>query len=315
MNVELETVRARSRESRATGRRAIGRSPRCRLRASRAAPDRRDAPTPPGKPAVRTVSGVAGGVPCVRRSQIADDRVAVLAEVERMSDGDTHAAIVRRMPRRRSAATVGLDGARGQRRQAASSGWRDRVRSDPRTRRTPRVSRRAWDMSLRRCWPAWLVAYSLNGFFVYLAVLDVLDVRPRTALTATYYGLVCVALLATAWHRRSVAIARVLPRQRTVAGVAFVGAAAMLSLWFVLNTALMSDGTLPRALRGCSSSGVSRRPWSPPRSAAPTCPKSPGADRPSHSGSWRSRSSPSPESAPTASDLVRSRNSIPSRPV
>ena len=101
---------------------------------------------------------------------------------------------------------------------------------------------------LRRCWPAWLVAYSLNGFFVYLAVLDVLDVRPRTALTATYYGLVCVALLATAWHRRSVAIARVLPRQRTV--VAFVSAAAMLSVWFVLNTALMSDGTFAARLAG-----------------------------------------------------------------
>ena len=57
--------------------------------------------------------------------------------------------------------------------------------------------------ALRRSWPAWLVAYSLNGFFVYLAVLDAVDVRPRTALTAMYYGLLCVALLATAWRRRA----------------------------------------------------------------------------------------------------------------
>ena len=102
--------------------------------------------------------------------------------------------------------------------------------------------------ALRRSWPAWLVAYSLNGFFVYLAVLDAVDVRPRTALTAMYYGLLCVALLATAWRRRSVAIARVLPRQRTV--VAFVSAAAMLSVWFVLNTALLSDGTFAARLAG-----------------------------------------------------------------
>ena len=102
--------------------------------------------------------------------------------------------------------------------------------------------------ALRRYLPAWLVAYSLNGFFVYLAVLDAVDVRPRTPLTAAYYGLLCVALLATAWRRRSVAIARLRPRQRTV--VAFVIAAAALSFWFVLNTALLSDGAFAARLAG-----------------------------------------------------------------
>ena len=110
------------------------------------------------------------------------------------------------------------------------------------------MSRRAWEVLCAGPWPAWLVAYSLNGFFVDLAALDAGDVSLRTALTAMYYGLLCVALLATAWRRRSVAIARVLPRQRTV--VAFVSAAAMLSVWFVLNTALLSDGTFAARLAG-----------------------------------------------------------------
>jgi O-antigen ligase len=99
---------------------------------------------------------------------------------------------------------------------------------------------------VRRAGPMWLVAFSLNGFFVYLAVLDAIDVGPTTSLTGTYYGLVCAVLLATAWARRRIIVARLRPRRRTV--VAFVAAATTLSMWFLLNTALLSEGAFAMRL-------------------------------------------------------------------
>jgi O-antigen ligase len=101
---------------------------------------------------------------------------------------------------------------------------------------------------VRASWPMWLVAFSLNGFFVYLALLDAIDVEPVTPLTGAYYGLVCAGLLATVWHRRGALVARLRPAAPTV--VAFVAAAAVLSSWFVLNTALLSDGTFAARLAG-----------------------------------------------------------------
>jgi O-antigen ligase len=101
---------------------------------------------------------------------------------------------------------------------------------------------------VRRHWPAWLVAFSLNGFYLYLAALDVLDVEPRTPLTAAYYGALATGLLATAWHRRD-AIARHLRAGRRLA-VACLASGAALAAWFVLNTALLSDGRLAWRLAG-----------------------------------------------------------------
>ena len=170
-------------------------------------------------------------------------------------------------------------------------------RHPPRARRSPprpadeahaRGEPASLGSALRRSWPAWLVAYSLNGFLVYLAALDaVWMLRPRTALTAMYYGLLCVALLATAWRRRSVAIARALPRQRTV--VAFVSAVAKRSRsGSVLNTALLSDGTFALRLAGLLVPG----PLSPTALVAGTLRRSDvpevarGLTASSHSGSW-----------------------------
>jgi hypothetical protein len=101
---------------------------------------------------------------------------------------------------------------------------------------------------LRRYWPAWLIAFSLNGFYLYLAALDAIDAEPRTALTATYYGALAACLLATAWHRRG-AIARGLRAGRRLAVVCLASGAA-LAAWFELNTALLSDGRLAWRLAG-----------------------------------------------------------------
>lgn len=99
---------------------------------------------------------------------------------------------------------------------------------------------------LHRSWPMWLVAFSVNGFFLYLALLDAVDIGPTSPLTGTYYALLCAGLLATAWHRRQIIAARLQSRRRPV--VAFAAAAAVLSVWFVLNSALVSDGGLARRL-------------------------------------------------------------------
>lgn len=121
----------------------------------------------------------------------------------------------------------------------------------------------AWHALVSRWWPAWLVAFSLNGFYLYLAALDAIDVEPRTWSTAIYYGALSAAMLATAWHRRGVIAGRLRAGRRLAATCLISGAA--LSAWFVLNTALLSDGrlawrlaallvlwTLPTAMLGLS---------------------------------------------------------------
>ena len=94
----------------------------------------------------------------------------------------------------------------------------------------------------------WLVAFSLNGFFVYLGALDLAGVEPRTALTGAYYALLCGALLATTWIRRKHLMRRVLraPRLAVIFGVA----AGILVAWHSLNTLLFSEGELAYRLAG-----------------------------------------------------------------
>lgn len=101
---------------------------------------------------------------------------------------------------------------------------------------------------LRRFWPMWVLAFSLNGFFLYLAVLDAIDVDPTTPLTGAYYGLLCVVLVATAWCRRGTLVTRLRNGRPTV--VTCIVAATTLATWFVLNSALFSDGALARRLVG-----------------------------------------------------------------
>lgn len=101
---------------------------------------------------------------------------------------------------------------------------------------------------VRRSWAMWLVAFSLNGFFVYLGLLDLVGVEPRTPLTAAYYAVLCVALLAAAWTRRAHLVRRLQPATRLVVGFAL--AAGLLVAWYSLNTLLLSEGELAYRLAG-----------------------------------------------------------------
>jgi O-antigen ligase len=97
-------------------------------------------------------------------------------------------------------------------------------------------------------WPMWLLAFSLNGFFLYLAVLDAIDIGPSTPLTAVYYGALGACLLAAAWQRREILASRW--RNRGLPIVTALTAAGVLATWFLLNAALLSDGALARRLAG-----------------------------------------------------------------
>jgi O-antigen ligase len=97
-------------------------------------------------------------------------------------------------------------------------------------------------------WPAVVVAFSLNGFFLYLAVLDLVDVGPTTRITAAYYALLCAALVATAWRGRKVLRARIHQPPRVL--IVFVATSTLLAAWFLVNTALFSEGRLAYRLAG-----------------------------------------------------------------
>lgn len=97
---------------------------------------------------------------------------------------------------------------------------------------------------LRESWPAWIVAWSLNGFFVYLAVLDALDIEPRTPITGTYYAVLGTALLVVAWRNRAVLAVRAESSGRR--GIVYAIAAAVLVTVFVGNVAVLSEGSQPR---------------------------------------------------------------------
>jgi O-antigen ligase len=92
--------------------------------------------------------------------------------------------------------------------------------------------------------PALALALSVNGFFLYLAVLDVLNVTPRTAITATYYAVVGALMVTLAWRSRDVVAARLRSASRVPRAYALVAAA--LAAWYLANVALLSEGTLSR---------------------------------------------------------------------
>ena len=93
-----------------------------------------------------------------------------------------------------------------------------------------------------RWWPAWLVAYSLNGFYLYLAALDAFGAAPRTPVTAAYYAVLAAAMAVPAWQRRTLLADRLRTSGGAARGTLVFGAA--LAGWFLLNTALFSDGRL-----------------------------------------------------------------------
>jgi len=92
----------------------------------------------------------------------------------------------------------------------------------------------------------WTLAVSLNGFFLYLGVLDIVGVEPRTSLTVGYYAALGALMLWLAWRARAVLVARLRAPGRTV--IVYVAAGVLLATWFLLNVALFSDGTLPKRL-------------------------------------------------------------------
>jgi O-antigen ligase len=90
-------------------------------------------------------------------------------------------------------------------------------------------------LALRR--PGLLLALALNGFFVYLAVVDLAG---RSTATAAYDGVLAALLLFAAWLRRDVLAARL--RARGTLETIWLVAAALLAAWFVVNGLLYRVG-------------------------------------------------------------------------
>ena len=107
-----------------------------------------------------------------------------------------------------------------------------------------RASSRWSELAERLAGPA--LGFSLNGFYVYLGVLDLAAVAPRTALTGAYYVLLGAVLLAVFWPQRERALARIRAGGRPTR--VFVAATGLLAAWFVVNAALLSEGSLSRRL-------------------------------------------------------------------
>ena len=103
---------------------------------------------------------------------------------------------------------------------------------------------RAAPLGRRLAGPA--LGFSLNGFFVYLGVLDVVGVAPRTATPGAYYGLLGAVLATLVWANRDTLAVHVRSGGRLLA--VFALAAGALAVWFELNAALLSEGSLSRRL-------------------------------------------------------------------
>ena len=91
-----------------------------------------------------------------------------------------------------------------------------------------------------------LLALSLNGFFVYLGILDIVGVSPRAAITGPYYAALGAAMIVLAWRQRGRLRQRWRDGGRPVR--MFVLATAALAVWFQANVLLLSEGTLSRRL-------------------------------------------------------------------
>lgn len=94
------------------------------------------------------------------------------------------------------------------------------------------------------CVPAVLLAFAVSGFWLYLGVLDLVGVEPRTTLTGAYYAVLGAAMAGSAFHGRRILGERFRARSHVPRLWAFVSAA--LAGLFLLNVALVSSGTLAR---------------------------------------------------------------------
>jgi O-antigen ligase len=86
-----------------------------------------------------------------------------------------------------------------------------------------------------------LLGISLNGFFLYLGALRLVDVAPRTPITGVYYGLLGFAIAVVVWDHRARLVSRV--RAGAVTAAVFGAASATLAVWFLASAAFLSDGT------------------------------------------------------------------------
>lgn len=97
-------------------------------------------------------------------------------------------------------------------------------------------------------WPGALLGISFTGFFLYLGVLRVAGLEPRTATTFVYYLVLATLLAWTAWRRRAVIVSRLSSRARPA--TLWIASAATLGIWFTLNAIFLSEGDLARRLLG-----------------------------------------------------------------
>lgn len=86
--------------------------------------------------------------------------------------------------------------------------------------------------------PAAAIAVSLNGFWIYLAALDLVGAEPRSSVTAVWYALVGASCLGGAWIERETLLARL--RQPARPTRWYLAAGAILATWFLLNVLVVS---------------------------------------------------------------------------
>jgi O-antigen ligase len=94
---------------------------------------------------------------------------------------------------------------------------------------------------MSRLLPPWVLAVSLNGFFLYLGALRLLGRAPRTATTGGWYAVIGLLCLAGVWLNRTTLLERLSRAARPT--VAYIVAGALLAAWFVLNVLFVSHDT------------------------------------------------------------------------
>jgi O-antigen ligase len=87
-----------------------------------------------------------------------------------------------------------------------------------------------------------VLAVSLNGFFLYLGSLALVNIAPRTRLTFCWYAVVGVVCVATTILYRSVLVSRLRANSRVVG--AALTAAIVLAAWFELNALFIGRTSL-----------------------------------------------------------------------
>jgi O-antigen ligase len=88
--------------------------------------------------------------------------------------------------------------------------------------------------------PGWVLALALNGFFLYLAVLDLTGQEPRTFVTGFYYATLGGVMAWAVWRQRDTIVARI--GARTAIVTAWGVLALALASWFLVNAALFREG-------------------------------------------------------------------------